>query len=64
VDAKLDFDDNAAFRQARVFSLRDEAAANPRELRAGKAGLSYVQLGGDVGCMVNGAGLGAFDPDP
>lgn len=56
-DAKLNFDDNAAFRQPALFALRDEAQEDPREVAAHKADLNYIGLDGDIGCMVNGAGL-------
>src|SRR5204863_4930679 len=51
------FDDNALFRHLDIEKLRDEAEENPAELRAGKAGLSFIQLHGNIGCLVNGAGL-------
>lgn len=57
VDAKLNFDDNASFRQKEVFSMRDTSMEDPREVAAGEAGLNYVGLDGSIGCMVNGAGL-------
>lgn len=57
LDAKLNFDDSAIFRHPDIESLRDETEEDPKELRAGKSGLNYVNLGGDVACMVNGAGL-------
>ena len=57
LDAKLNFDDSALFRHPDVAALRDETEEDPKELRAGKSGLNYVNLGGDVACMVNGAGL-------
>jgi len=57
VDAKLNFDDNASFRQKEVFSFRDTSMEDPREVAAGEAGLNYVGLDGSIGCMVNGAGL-------
>ena len=57
LDAKVTFDDNAMFRHADLAELRDTSEENPNELRAGKAGLSYVQLEGNIGCLVNGAGL-------
>merc|ERR1719473_2697754 len=56
-DAKLGFDDNAAFRQAEVFEKRDETQEDPREVAAGKWDLNYIGLDGSIGCMVNGAGL-------
>ncbi|MGH7169356.1 MAG: ADP-forming succinate--CoA ligase subunit beta [Gemmataceae bacterium] len=57
VDAKMTFDDNALFRHAEVLALRDEAEEDPAELRAGRASLSYISLTGNIGCLVNGAGL-------
>jgi succinyl-CoA synthetase beta subunit len=57
LDAKISFDDNALFRHPQLAELRDLAEEDPNELRAGKAGLSYVQLDGNIGCLVNGAGL-------
>jgi succinyl-CoA synthetase beta subunit len=56
-DAKLNFDDNAAFRQKPLFALRDESQEDPREVAAHKADLNYIGLDGNIGCMVNGAGL-------
>ncbi|KAK9067532.1 hypothetical protein SSX86_011643 [Deinandra increscens subsp. villosa] len=56
-DAKLNFDDNAAYRQKEVFSLRDPTQEDPREVAAAKADLNYIGLDGEIGCMVNGAGL-------
>jgi succinyl-CoA synthetase beta subunit len=57
VDAKITFDDNALFRHPEVEQLRDISEENPAELRAGKAGLTYISLNGNIGCLVNGAGL-------
>src|SRR5260370_19603688 len=57
VDAKITFDDNALFRHKDVEMLRDESEEDPAELRAAKAGLSYISLTGTIGCLVNGAGL-------
>jgi len=56
-DAKLNFDDNAEYRQRDVFSLRDHSQEDPREVQAGKFDLNYIGLDGNIGCMVNGAGL-------
>ncbi|KAF5741834.1 succinyl-CoA ligase [Tripterygium wilfordii] len=56
-DAKLNFDDNAAYRQKEVFALRDPTQEDPREVAAAKADLNYIGLDGEIGCMVNGAGL-------
>src|SRR5713101_3096332 len=57
LDAKMTFDDNALFRYADVEKYRDETEENPSELRAARAGLSYISLTGTIGCLVNGAGL-------
>lgn len=56
-DAKLNFDDNAAYRQKELFTLRDPTQEDPREVAAAKADLNYIGLDGEIGCMVNGAGL-------
>ncbi len=57
LDAKLSFDDNALFRHPDIAALRDEDEEDPTEVEAGKHALSYVKLDGNIGCMVNGAGL-------
>ncbi|MEM8865893.1 MAG: ADP-forming succinate--CoA ligase subunit beta [Planctomycetota bacterium] len=57
LDAKVNFDENAIFRHPNLAELRDKSEEDPAELRAGEAGLSYVQLDGNIGCLVNGAGL-------
>ncbi len=57
LDAKMTFDDNALFRHKDLATLRDLAEEEPAEVRAGEAGLSYVKLDGNIGCLVNGAGL-------
>src|SRR6056297_3767963 len=57
LDAKFTFDENAMFRQKEYAELRDESEENPIELEASKFGLNYIKLDGNVGCMVNGAGL-------
>jgi succinyl-CoA synthetase beta subunit len=57
LDAKMAFDDNALFRHPEIEKLRDETEENPAELRAAKTGLSFIQLEGNIGCLVNGAGL-------
>jgi succinyl-CoA synthetase beta subunit len=57
LDAKMTFDDNALFRHPDIEKLRDETEENPAELRATKAGLTYISLNGNIGCLVNGAGL-------
>ncbi len=56
-DAKINFDDNALMRQSDIAALRDEYEEDPREVEASKFDLNYVQLDGNIGCMVNGAGL-------
>jgi len=57
VDAKVNFDDNALFRQKEVFAMRDTSEEDPREVEASKWGLNYIGLDGNIACMVNGAGL-------
>jgi succinyl-CoA synthetase beta subunit len=57
LDAKMTFDDNALFRHKDVEALRDESEENPDELRAARTGLSFISLNGNIGCLVNGAGL-------
>ncbi|MBY0526861.1 MAG: ADP-forming succinate--CoA ligase subunit beta [Gemmataceae bacterium] len=57
LDAKMTFDDNALFRHPDIEKLRDETEENVAELRAARAGLSFIQLAGNIGCLVNGAGL-------
>ena len=57
LDAKMTFDDNGMFRHPDIAKLRDLAEEEPAEVRAGQAGLSYVKLDGNIGCLVNGAGL-------
>jgi succinyl-CoA synthetase beta subunit len=57
LDAKMNFDDNALFRHKEVEEMRDEAEEDPTELEATKHSLNYVKLDGNIGCMVNGAGL-------
>jgi succinyl-CoA synthetase beta subunit len=57
LDAKMSFDDNALFRHADVRAYRDENEEDPREREAAKYDLSYIALSGNIGCMVNGAGL-------
>lgn len=57
LDAKLNFDDSGLYRHPDIESMRDETEEDPKELHAAKLGLNYVNLGGDVACMVNGAGL-------
>jgi succinyl-CoA synthetase beta subunit len=57
VDAKVNLDDNALYRHKDFLELRDLAEEDPTEVEAGKYNLNYVKLDGNVGCMVNGAGL-------
>lgn len=57
LDAKMGFDDNAMYRHPEILKMRDLDEEESTELEAGKYGLSYVKLDGNVGCMVNGAGL-------
>ncbi len=57
LDAKFNFDDNALYRHNDIQNMRDEDEEDPLEIRAGKFGLSYVKMDGNIGCMVNGAGL-------
>lgn len=57
LDAKMSFDDNALFRRHEIAELRDKTQGDPREVAAADHGLSYIGLNGDIGCMINGAGL-------
>jgi succinyl-CoA synthetase beta subunit len=57
LDAKVGFDSNALFRHKDLMALRDETEEDPAELEASKYDLAYIKLDGDIGCMVNGAGL-------
>ena len=57
LDAKMGFDDNALFRQADIREMRDVAEENEKEVAASKFDLNYIALDGNIGCMVNGAGL-------
>jgi succinyl-CoA synthetase beta subunit len=57
LDAKMTFDDNALYRHADLAELRDLSEEEPAEVQAANAGLSYVKLDGNIGCLVNGAGL-------
>jgi succinyl-CoA synthetase beta subunit len=57
LDAKINFDDNSLFRHPEIVALRDISEEDPFEVEASKYGLNYVKLEGNVGCMVNGAGL-------
>jgi len=57
LDAKLNFDDNALFRHPEIVAMRDLDEEDPAEIEASKFDLSYISLGGNIGCLVNGAGL-------
>ncbi|HEU4854932.1 MAG TPA: malate--CoA ligase subunit beta [Nitrosospira sp.] len=57
LDAKMSFDENALFRRHEIAELRDKTQGDPREVAAAEHGLSYIGLDGDIGCMINGAGL-------
>ena len=57
LDAKFNFDDNALYRHPEIAALRDIAEEDPREVEASKHGLNYIGLGGNIACLVNGAGL-------
>ncbi|MCL4195803.1 MAG: ADP-forming succinate--CoA ligase subunit beta [Thermoguttaceae bacterium] len=57
LDAKMTFDDNAVFRHSELATLRDLSEEEPSEIHAAEEGLSYVKLEGNIGCLVNGAGL-------
>jgi len=57
LDAKVGFDSNALFRHPEIVALRDLAEEDPKEIEAGKHGLSYIALDGNIACLVNGAGL-------
>ncbi|KAL4937392.1 hypothetical protein BDV06DRAFT_202975 [Aspergillus oleicola] len=57
MDAKLGFDDNADFRQKEIFSWRDTTQEDADEVKAAEHGLNFIKLDGDIGCLVNGAGL-------
>ncbi|KAF3694395.1 Succinate--CoA ligase [ADP-forming] subunit beta, mitochondrial [Channa argus] len=57
MDAKINFDANAAYRQKKVFEMRDWSQEDPRDRQAAKADLNYIGLDGTIGCLVNGAGL-------
>ena len=57
MDAKLNFDDNAEFRQKEIFSWRDPTQEDADEVKAAEHGLNFIKLDGDIGCLVNGAGL-------
>lgn len=57
MDCKLNFDDNASYRQKGIFAKRDWSQEDPREQIASKSNLNYIGLDGNIGCLVNGAGL-------
>lgn len=57
VDAKIGFDDNAKFRQQEIFDMEDTTESDPREVEANKCNLNYIGMDGNIGCLVNGAGL-------
>jgi succinyl-CoA synthetase beta subunit len=57
LDAKIVFDDNALFRHPDIEALRDPTEEDPAELKAARSGLSFVSMNGNIGCLVNGAGL-------
>ncbi|MEO0422330.1 MAG: malate--CoA ligase subunit beta [Pseudomonadota bacterium] len=63
LDCKMSFDDNATFRHPRIAELRDKTQEDPREMRAADRGLSYVGLDGNIGCIINGAGLAMASMD-
>jgi len=57
MDAKLGFDSNAEFRQEEIFKLRDTTQEDADEVAAAKFGMNFIKLDGNIGCLVNGAGL-------
>lgn len=57
IDGKMNFDDNALFRQPKILAMREPDEAEQQEIAANEKGLSYIKLDGNIGCMVNGAGL-------
>lgn len=57
LDAKMSFDDNALFRRSNISEFRDKSQEDPREMEAADRGLSYIGLDGNIGCIINGAGL-------
>ncbi len=63
LDAKMNFDDNALFRHKEILALRDESEEDATELQASKLELNYIKLDGNIGCMVNGAGLAMATTD-
>jgi hypothetical protein len=60
IDSKLNFDENADFRHSDIFKMRDFSQEDQREVVATKAGLHYIGLDGNIGCVVNGAGTSVF----
>ena len=63
LDAKMSFDDNALFRRSNISEFRDKSQEDPREMEAADRGLSYVGLDGNIGCIINGAGLAMASMD-
>jgi len=57
IDAKVNFDDNAEFRQKEIFAMEDTSETDPREVEAAKYNLNYIGMEGNIACLVNGAGL-------
>ena len=57
IDGKMNFDDNALYRQKEILEMREVTADEQKEIDANENGLSYIKLDGNIGCMVNGAGL-------
>ena len=57
IDGKMNFDDNALYRQSKILALREATPDEEKEIDANEKGLSYIKLDGNIGCMVNGAGL-------
>ena len=57
LDAKINFDDNALYRHQDIVAMRDKSQEDERESKAAEFELNYIHLDGDIGCMVNGAGL-------
>jgi succinyl-CoA synthetase beta subunit len=57
MDCKINIDDNAEFRQKDIFAKKDESQEDWRDVKASKANLNYIGLDGEIGCLVNGAGL-------
>ena len=62
-DAKLSFDDNAKFRQANIFDMEDTAESDQREVEATRAGLNYIGLQGNIGCLGNDDSLESLPVD-